>query len=249
MTPEQQEDDNCRRAIELQISDKDDTFSVNFDALIDSGSLICIVKERYIPRKHVVVNSELERFHGINGSGLRIIGCVQATLIFERGKYDVVIRVVPNDTMRTSLLLGRDFMKMAKLSINSNKEATDKEITDIMNIEVDKDVGTIVQSMQINDDLSFEVQRRARDVLETNYVNAQRSLKPAVENIMTLTLTSNEPFYCKPRRLSHYEKGKLREILDRLVTDGIIRESTSEYASPIVLTRKKKRGNKDVRRF
>jgi len=159
LTQEQREDDDCRRAVELQISDRDNTFSINFDALIDSGSPICIVKERYIPRKHVIADSELERFHGINGSGLRVIGCVRATLIFEREKYDVVIRVVPNDTMRTSLLLGRDFMKIAKLSISSDKEVTDKEIADIMNIEIDKDAGTIVQDMRINDDLSFKVER------------------------------------------------------------------------------------------
>lgn len=84
-----------------------------------------------------------------------------------------------------------------------------------------------------------EVIRRARDLFETNYVNAPRPSKPAVENTMSLTLTSNEPFHFKPRKLSYYEKCKLREILDELIAKDIIRESSSEYASPIVLAKKR----------
>lgn len=78
-------------------------------------------------------------------------------------------------------------MKIAKLSISS-----DKEIIDIMNIEIDKDVGTIAQDMQFNNNLPSKVKQRARDLLETDYINAQRPLNPAVENTMTLTLTNNE---------------------------------------------------------
>ncbi|XP_070529916.1 uncharacterized protein [Cardiocondyla obscurior] len=43
----------------------------------------------------------------------------------------------------------------------------------------------------------------------------------------------------RPRRLGLAEKGKVTVILNNLVERGIIRKSTSEYASPIVLTRKK----------
>ena len=60
--------------------------------------------------------------------------------------------------------------------------------------------------MQLNKDLPVEVKQRARDLLETNYINMQRPTKPTIENTMTLTLTSNKPFYCKPRKLSYHEK-------------------------------------------
>lgn len=56
---------------------------------------------------------------------------------------------------------------------------------------------------------------------------------------MELMLTSDKPFACAPRRLSYDEKNRLRCILDGLIDKGVIKESTSEYAFPIVLTRKK----------
>lgn len=109
-----------------------------------------------------------------------------------------------------------------------------------MNIEIDEDsTSANSRDMSINEDLPFEVKAQARELLERRYVNVQRPLNPAVENTMKLTLTSDKPFSCTPRRLSHDEKSKLRHILDDLLAKGIIRESTSEYASPIVLTKKK----------
>jgi hypothetical protein len=47
------------------------------------------------------------------------------------------------------------------------------------------------------------------------------------------------PFNFNARRLSAFEKNQLREILDNLLRMGVIRESNSPYASPIVLVKKK----------
>jgi hypothetical protein len=46
------------------------------------------------------------------------------------------------------------------------------------------------------------------------------------------------PFNFNTRRLSTFEKNQLREILDNLLREGVIRESNSPYASPIVLVKK-----------
>lgn len=48
-----------------------------------------------------------------------------------------------------------------------------------------------------------------------------------------------KPFSCSPRRLSYVEREKLQVMLDEYMRDGIIRKSSSEYASPIVLVKKK----------
>ncbi|XP_011874435.1 PREDICTED: uncharacterized protein LOC105565665, partial [Vollenhovia emeryi] len=235
VTSEQREDNDFRRKVELQVNAKDGNVSINLDALIDSGSPISFVRRQYIPQELMIVNSESDRFVGINGSGLRVLGCVNVTLIYDYEKYAILLRVVPDDTMQSSVILGRDFMKEARLSIGN-----DREVNEIMSIDVDQDcLGVSARDMQVNDNLPLEVKQRARELLEKRYLDAPRPSEPATENIMSLTLTSNEPFYCKPRKLSFYEKGKLREILDELIAKGIIRESTSEYASPIVLTKKK----------
>lgn len=235
-----QEDDDFWRAVELRLSREDDNFKISLNALIDSGSPICFVKERYIPRKYIVNDPGQDRFYGLNGSGLEIIGYVKAELTLKCGKYNVTIRVVPDTTMQSPLVLGRDFMRIAKLLLRSEEDSINNEIIDIMNIEVDRDRFRVTsQEMRLNEDLPIEVKARARKLFEEHYVNAERPENPATENTLKLVLTNEKPFFCTPRRLSYHEKTVLRSILDELTSKGIIRESTSEYASPIVLTKKK----------
>ncbi|XP_076660149.1 uncharacterized protein LOC143363456 [Halictus rubicundus] len=181
-----------------------------------------------------------DRFHGINGSDLNVLGKTQATIIYDTEKYCVMLRVVPDETMKNSLVLGRDFMKIANLSLSREETVERDDIADIMNIEVDQGNTCIsADDMRFDENLSNEVKTRARELFSKMYINAQRPVEPSVENTMKLTLTSDKPFSFSPRRLSYDEKNKLRGILDGLLETGIIRESTSEYASPIVLTKKK----------
>ena len=56
---------------------------------------------------------------------------------------------------------------------------------------------------------------------------------------MNIGLKHNQPISFRPRRISFSDKEKLQEILNELLSRNIIRPSSSPYASPIVLTRKK----------
>lgn len=56
---------------------------------------------------------------------------------------------------------------------------------------------------------------------------------------MHINLTSDVPVAYHPYRLSYQEKLKVREIVKDLLEKKIIRESDSEYASPIILVKKK----------
>ncbi|CAG9137945.1 unnamed protein product [Plutella xylostella] len=56
---------------------------------------------------------------------------------------------------------------------------------------------------------------------------------------MHINLTNNTPVAYRPYKLSHQEKLIVRDIVCDLLEKGIIRESNSEYASPIILVKKK----------
>lgn len=56
---------------------------------------------------------------------------------------------------------------------------------------------------------------------------------------LEIQLKDNSLFHFKSRRLSYYEKDKLQKILDDLLDRNIIKPSSSEYSSPIVLIKKK----------
>ena len=56
---------------------------------------------------------------------------------------------------------------------------------------------------------------------------------------MKIELTTEIPVYHGPYRLSQSDCDKVKEIVRDLQVNSIIRESTSPYGSPIILTRKK----------
>lgn len=56
---------------------------------------------------------------------------------------------------------------------------------------------------------------------------------------MTLILKDDIPIYQRPRRLSPSEKEEVDKQLKTWIDDGIIRPSNAEYASPVVLVKKK----------
>jgi hypothetical protein len=59
---------------------------------------------------------------------------------------------------------------------------------------------------------------------------------------MKIELSSDRPVVYRPYRLSHHEREKVRMMIDEMLQAGIIRESVSNYASPIILVRKKDGG-------
>jgi len=75
------------------------------------------------------------------------------------------------------------------------------------------------------------------------YVNEYLSMEsvdqPPSDVEMTISLLHSQPISFRPRRLSYADKEKLRDILDKLLSEGVIRPSESPYASSIVLLRKK----------
>lgn len=56
---------------------------------------------------------------------------------------------------------------------------------------------------------------------------------------MKIRLTNEQPVYRRPYRLSHSEQEIVRSKVSELLDAGIIRESESCFASPIILAKKK----------
>ena len=61
---------------------------------------------------------------------------------------------------------------------------------------------------------------------------------------MRIEVTPVKPVYYRPYRLTYTERARVREKFQALLDSGVIQESDSDYASPIILVPKK---NGDVR--
>lgn len=56
---------------------------------------------------------------------------------------------------------------------------------------------------------------------------------------MQIEINSQRPIVYRPYRLSHHERGQVRDMISEMLDAGVIRESKSNYASPIILVKKK----------
>lgn len=66
-----------------------------------------------------------------------------------------------------------------------------------------------------------------------------RELGCTHETEIKIDLHDNSPVFYRPYRMSYSEREKVREIVEDLLQNDIIQESESNYASPILLVRKK----------
>lgn len=66
---------------------------------------------------------------------------------------------------------------------------------------------------------------------------------------MSILVSDNIPVTQNARRLSVAEKAEVDRQIHMWLKEGIVQPSCSDYASPIVLVKKKERRNKDLRRL
>lgn len=93
------------------------------DAIIDTGSPICIIKQSSVP-SNVLVTPVSPKLSGINNSSLKVIGIIDSTIYVPSisFKLNTVFYVVDNGTMSYDCLLSRSFTcnKSIKLLINGS---------------------------------------------------------------------------------------------------------------------------------
>ena len=105
-------------------------------------------------------------------------------------------------------------------------------VPDIYAIELD-------EAVQINSDLEQDIQRKLMKTIEENYLDVTNIPEKQHSYEMKLRLTSDIPISYAPRRLSYADRIEVNNIIEELLSAGIIQPSSSPYAFPIVLRTKK----------
>jgi len=208
---------------------------------LDTACPISLIKAKFIPPSSIL-HLENERYEGINGSVLKVMGGVTAKVCLEDAMTnDSILRVVPDQTIKCDMLLGRDILR--KLDLTIAKRSKEEEIgniaNEILNIEADEIVGDEKDALKINPNLPYAIRKRFIEKFTKDYLLVERPSEPKIRAELKLHVKEKQPFHFTPSRLSVDEKTKVRIILDDLLARGIIRPSFSEYASRTVLVRKK----------
>ena len=102
----------------------------------------------------------------------------------------------------------------------------------------------VVRDADSNTDVDVLSIHEHKDIV-VDLVNKYKPNKTQEANIkMTIILKDDEPVYQKARRLSQYERDIVNVQIDEWKEEGIIRESVSDFASPVVLVKKQNGSHK-----
>jgi len=199
------------RRAEVQVNATGLDCKIVVNTQLDTACPISLIKAKFVPPSSIL-DLENEHYEGINGSVLKVIGGVTARIYLE------------------------DAMTIAK---RSKEEEIGNTMNEILNIEADEIVGDETDALKINPNLPYTIRKRFIEKITKDYLLVERPSEPKVRAELKLHVKEKQPFHFAPSRLSVDEKTKVCTVLNDLLARGIIRPSSSEYASRTVLVRKK----------
>ncbi|XP_011879402.1 PREDICTED: uncharacterized protein LOC105568378, partial [Vollenhovia emeryi] len=186
---------------------------------------------------------------GLVALTLKILGIFEGSVRVDGVDVHMRFFVVPETTMNGTVLLGRDFTSNPAISIIINQTfkisrnvfdaaaETDSFVDQIMHIDCGEQLSNRVE-LKINPGVSHDAVNKLTQIYNDAYLTKVEFESPISEPEIKICVKHEQPISFRARRV-YAEKEKLRVILDDLIEDGVIRESNSPHASPIVLVRKK----------
>lgn len=216
--------------------------------LLDSGSECSVMRISVARRIHLDVQNKnvtvLKCFMGyMVSSNLKVRVC----LTIEEARVDVTLIILEDHLLKHDLIVGRDFMTNENVIMVKNKNKLSLRSLPPLNIDsldivepgeskINADIinfgDRMLKSQQL---MVVELLREYKDCISFHFNDLGKTT--SVE--MHIKCTTDEPIVYRPYRMSMHEKGILRSLINDLLQNNIIRESTSPYASPVLLVKKK----------
>lgn len=212
-------------------------------ALIDTGSDLCLMREDlYVRIGSPLLSSNEVRFRGI-GSGENItLGEFRAKLRVDGNAYSIVIRVIPNEIIEYEFLMGADFLDTVDVRIRAGsvyisplheQPAGSSDLPEVFQINV------CDEAAKQNVDVAHIPRAEYREAIEKLVCEYTPVRTREVGVKMSIVLKDEEPVFQRARRLAPTEREKVNEQIGEWLREKIIQPSLSEYASPVVLVKRK----------
>lgn len=202
-------------------------------ALVDSGSDLNLVTEDCYMLLGAQNYTKCEiGLTGLGSTQVKTTGYFTTDIVIDGECYNnVVLHVVPRDAMNFSIILGQELLKDLTVVMDGsriqlwkrNESWFRKFPSDVFVSDV---VGYVADPV---------LQQEVKHLVGTYKPNKVREAPIQLK----IVLKDDIPVAQRPRRLAIAEQKEVDKQVTQWLDDGIIRVSFSEYASPIVLVKKK----------
>jgi len=215
----------------------------SFAYLIDSGADISIIRHSVVNKLDGIINSNIDSFvfSGIGKEIFKSVGRCDLIIVLPKITLEIEFMVVPDSVFPDDIdvivgwdVIGRPCVRVEKnidgLELCYNSVQIEKQTLKVLTISLSSEIK--VNNLELGPSLRVKLEnllKRYRDKTPDHITTGK----------MTIKLKDSTPVAYHPRRLAYQERVQVKKIIDDLLDKGIIRKSRSEYASPIVLVKKK----------
>lgn len=182
-------------------------------------------------------------FEGLGSEVNETMGTFTTSMVVGNDEFTVEFHVVPDTILKRSILLGTDFLDSVELRVRRG-EVTFLRLNDDDDTDSYQSKQPHIFKIDVVDetkevDLSHIKEEHYREEIRKLITNYEPKATRDVGIRAKIILRSDKPVVSRPRRLAPSERKEVNDLMSVWVEEGIIRPSNSEYASPIVLVKKK----------
>ncbi|XP_073947135.1 uncharacterized protein [Choristoneura fumiferana] len=208
-------------------------FGKSISALIDSGSDINLISIDCLQALNAPkYEQSVISLSGLGSTRVYSLGFIKTNIFIDGQCFeDVILHVLPRNVMPFSIILGQDFLKNVTFVMEGSRVLLLKSSNDwYRNFMCSFCVSDVIGYMK-----DPELQEEVRQVVETYRPNKTKEAPVQLR----ITLKDDVPVAQRPRRLALAEQQEVERQVKQWLEDGVVRVSYSEYASPLVLVKKK----------
>jgi hypothetical protein len=207
-----------------------------FSYIIDTGAEVSLIKESTVRRMNALINNEQTTLRTV-GATVVCKGRCTLFVIFQDATLEIQFWVTPDNVWPgvSEALIGMDVIQRPDLELVKRGNYVDLSyhatfVPNVATLNVTEEQDLVVSGL-------VEVeQSRLRDLLN-HFKN--RTAPRITTGQLTVRLSDPTPVVHRPRHLAYAERVRVKSLVAEMMQEGMVRESQSEYASPIVLVSKK----------
>ncbi|GBN28082.1 Transposon Tf2-9 polyprotein [Araneus ventricosus] len=208
-----------------------------FEALIDTGSSVTLIREDV--SKGIIEQSKLSGdivvLSGLGKYEVKTKGSFQREIELDGEKYCVTWHVAPAPYLEFQAVIGSDILEQAFVGFDKKGVYFRKHEDKVWFMHTQVYEARIEDEIEVKHVTNPRIRKELSELIN-NYI-PKKTEKTNVS--MRIILKDDVPVYQPARRLSFAENQAVNKQIDEWLDQGIVRQSSSEYASPIVLVKKK----------
>lgn len=207
---------------------------VNVSALIDSGCEVNLIREDVYRQMDLpeLKTMQIISLRGFGNGEVISLGCFETVVEIDNEELKLELHVVSSSAMPMVMIIGNNILEQAELTLKKDEVIISKIKRDVF-------LGQIEVTPESEVDLSHIANKSIKSEVAELLTSYKPEKTKDTDIMMTIVVKEERPIYSRPRRLPPSENEIVERQVEEWIRHGIIETCSSEYASPVIVVRKK----------